>query len=363
MDKEDALVIFTEHIRQLEQDEDEEKHNEKKRQLREKRKNRERFIEFLDELNRQGKLTCVSKWCNLYQEISADPRYYSILKNLTGSTPLDLFKFYVHNLKRRYDEDKQIIKQIIKDKQFQITYTTTFDDFLQLLKEHEQDNSLDLNNIKMMYEKLIDREKERERERQKELNKSKRKIESQFINLLSKVEPSIDENTDWESVRIKIEDEDIFNEFNETERLQLFKSYLQSLEESCSHHHSKSRKQKKLKKSKYVHSSSESISSDMELDQHQFNTRDNLINNSEDNSNLERKKFKKHHHHHHHKSRSHSGSVSSNKRSRSPLSRSPIYEKNRNNSKKDRHLDVVNSNIKFEINFLNDIKKLFSFFI
>lgn len=167
--------------------------------------------------------------------------------------------------------------------------------------------------------------------------------------MLSKLDPPIDENSNWESIRMKIEEEDIFNEFNETERLQLFKSYLQSLEESCSHNHSKSRKQKKSNKSKYVNSSSESISSDMELDQQKFYTRENSIDNLVDNdSNLERKKSRKHHHHHyHHKSRSHSGSVSSHKRSRSPLSKSPVYERH-HNSRKERHLDVVNFFKKFK---------------
>lgn len=43
MDKEDALVVFEEHIRELEKEEDEEKEREKKRSKRQQRKNRERF--------------------------------------------------------------------------------------------------------------------------------------------------------------------------------------------------------------------------------------------------------------------------------------------------------------------------------
>ena len=33
---------------------------------------------------------------------------------LTGSTPLDLFKFYVEDLKARFSEEKKIIKEILK---------------------------------------------------------------------------------------------------------------------------------------------------------------------------------------------------------------------------------------------------------
>lgn len=338
MEKEDALIIFTEHIRQLEQDEDEEKANEKKRQFREKRKNREKFIEFLDELNEQGKLTCISKWCNLYQDISSDPRFFALLTHFSGSTPLDLFKFYVENLKRRYEEDKYVIKQILKENQFQMQHSTTYDEFVQLLKEDERGFKLDSNNVKMMYDKLVDRAKDVERERLKELNKSKRKREIQFLNLLAKLEPPIDENTQWEDIRPKVENEDISNEFNETERMKLFESYLQSLEESCTHHHSKSRKQKKLKKTKYVHSSSSSISSDLDNQEREQESMDYNIERSVE-RNSERRKSR-----HHHKSRSHSGSISSShKRSRSPLSRSPIYERHHKRHHQ-RHLDMISDN-------------------
>lgn len=329
MDKEDALVIFTEHVRQLEQDEEEEKRNEKKRSLRQKRKNREKFEEFLGELHEQGKLTCVSKWCNLYQEISADPRFHLMITNFSGSTPLDLFKFYVDNLKRRYEEDKQAIKTILKERQFAVDCQTAFDDFLELLKEDaDRAGKLDTNNVRMMYDKLLERAKESEKERQRELNKSKRKLEMQFVSALSRVEPPIEESSSWEEVRFKIEHEEIFNEFDEPERVHLFKSYIHSLEESCSHHHSKSRKQKRLKKSRHVHSSSSSISSDMELDPEE-------ASNEYENSS----KRAKHHHHHSHKSRSQSGSVSSHRRSRSqsPLS----YEKQREPRKHQKHLDTV----------------------
>lgn len=44
MDKEDALLVFENHIRQLEKDEEEEKERDKKRRKRQERKNRDGFI-------------------------------------------------------------------------------------------------------------------------------------------------------------------------------------------------------------------------------------------------------------------------------------------------------------------------------
>ena len=38
----------------------------------------------------------------------------------TGSSPLDLFKFYVEDLKSRYQDEKKLIKEILKEKNFDV---------------------------------------------------------------------------------------------------------------------------------------------------------------------------------------------------------------------------------------------------
>lgn len=54
MDKEDALIVFEEHIRELEKEELEEKEREKKRMKRQCRKNRDQFLALLDTLHEEG---------------------------------------------------------------------------------------------------------------------------------------------------------------------------------------------------------------------------------------------------------------------------------------------------------------------
>jgi pre-mRNA-processing factor 40 len=44
MDKEDALIVFEQHIRELEQEEEEERERNKKRMKRLQRKNRDSFL-------------------------------------------------------------------------------------------------------------------------------------------------------------------------------------------------------------------------------------------------------------------------------------------------------------------------------
>jgi pre-mRNA-processing factor 40 len=59
----------------------------------------------------------MSLWVELYPVISGDIRFAAMLGQ-PGSTPLDLFKFYVEDLKSRYYEEKKIIKEILKEKSF-----------------------------------------------------------------------------------------------------------------------------------------------------------------------------------------------------------------------------------------------------
>ena len=45
---------------------------------------------------------------------------------IAGSTPLDLFKFYVEDLKNRLHEEKKIIKEILKETNFNVEIETPY---------------------------------------------------------------------------------------------------------------------------------------------------------------------------------------------------------------------------------------------
>jgi len=120
MDKEDALIVFEKHVKELEKEEEEEREMDKRRKRRIERKNRDAFIKLLDELHDHGKLTSMSLWVELYPVISSDARFLQMLGQ-PGSSPLDLFKFYVEDLKSRYQDEKKIIKEILKEKSFEVS--------------------------------------------------------------------------------------------------------------------------------------------------------------------------------------------------------------------------------------------------
>ena len=56
MDKEDALIVFEDHIRELEKEEEVEREKERNRIRRQQRKSRDAFIELLDELHERGSM-------------------------------------------------------------------------------------------------------------------------------------------------------------------------------------------------------------------------------------------------------------------------------------------------------------------
>lgn len=252
MDKLDALEVFIEYIEQLEDEERDERRRERKEKAKQERENRFAFVRFLDELHAAGHLTSISKWQNLYQTISSDPRYIALLSQpLSGSTALDLFKFYVEDLKARYEDEKQIIHDILKARNFNVTLDTTFVDFATFVSEDERSANLDGGNLKMIFERLAEKEREKERARQREVMKERRRLEQALFAVLARhIEDDDEIDLDWTTVRSLICDEPAFKAIDkEEDRIEMFKNYLDSMHDTCLHHH------KKPKNSKCSHNS------------------------------------------------------------------------------------------------------------
>merc|ERR1712141_574401 len=243
MDKEDALIVFEDHIRQLEKDEEVEKEKDRKRQKRFQRKNRDAMIQVLDELHEAGKLTSMSLWVELYQAVSADIRFSNMLGQ-PGSTPLDLFKFYVEDLKSRYTAEKKVIKDILKEKSYEVKPNTTFEEFATLVCDDNRSATLDAGNVKLTYNSLLEKAESKEKERMKEENRKLRKLETNFRTMLAKL--PIEPSTPWETARPQLEKEPEFEAVSqEFERQRIYKEFMKDLEESCQHSHNKRKKKSK----------------------------------------------------------------------------------------------------------------------
>ncbi|XP_067405533.1 pre-mRNA-processing factor 40 homolog A isoform X2 [Emydura macquarii macquarii] len=248
MDKEDALICFEEHIRALEKEEEEEKQKSLLRERRRQRKNRESFQLFLDELHEHGQLHSMSSWMELYPTISSDIRFTNMLGQ-PGSTALDLFKFYVEDLKARYHDEKKIIKDILKDKAFVVEVNTTFEDFVTVISSTKRATTLDAGNIKLAFNSLLEKAEAREREREKEEARKMKRKESAFKSMLKQATPPIELDAVWEDIRDRFVKEPAFEDITlESERKRIFKDFIHVLEHECQHHHSKNKKHSKKSK-------------------------------------------------------------------------------------------------------------------
>ncbi|XP_062821864.1 pre-mRNA-processing factor 40 homolog A [Anolis carolinensis] len=269
MDKEDALICFEEHIRALEKEEEEEKQKGLFRERRRQRKNRESFQIFLDELHEHGQLHSMSSWMELYPTISSDIRFTNMLGQ-PGSTALDLFKFYVEDLKARYHDEKKIIKDILKDKGFIVEVNTTFEDFVTVISSTKRATTLDAGNIKLAFNSLLEKAEAREREREKEEARKMKRKESAFKSMLKQATPPIELDAVWEDIRERFVKELAFEDITlESERKRIFKDFMYLLEHECQHHHSKNKKHsKKSKKHHRKRSRSRSGSESEDEDNH-----------------------------------------------------------------------------------------------
>uniref|UniRef100_H3BIN8 Pre-mRNA-processing factor 40 homolog A n=1 Tax=Latimeria chalumnae TaxID=7897 RepID=H3BIN8_LATCH len=282
MDKEDALICFEEHIRALEKEEEEEKEKSRLRERRQQRKNRESFQAFLDELHETGQLHSMSTWMELYPSISVDIRFSNMLGQ-PGSTPLDLFKFYVEDLKARFHDEKKIIKDILKDRNCTVEINTTFEDFAHVISFDKRAATLDAGNIKLTFNSLLEKAEAREREREKEEARKLRRKEAAFKSMLKQEAPPLEPDSNWDEVRDRFVNDSAFDQITvESERIRLFKEFLQVLENECQHYHSKSKKHsKKSKKHHRKRSRSQSGSESDEDDHHHRSQKKRKRNHSE----------------------------------------------------------------------------------
>lgn len=83
--------------------------------------------------------------------------YFCVFKGQHGSTPLDLFKYYVEDLKARFHDEKKIIKEILREKEFEVKVDTSFDQFATVICEDKRSATLDAGNVKLTYNSLLEK--------------------------------------------------------------------------------------------------------------------------------------------------------------------------------------------------------------
>jgi len=241
-EKEDALNAYIDFARDLEKEYEDQRLMEKNKLKRQQRKHREGFCTLLSELHADGYINSMSRWMDLFPKISTDMRFSKMLGQ-AGSTPLDLFKFFVEDLKSRYSDEKKIIKEIIKDKGFEVEVRTTFEEYNAVVTADERSSALDPGNIKMAFNSMHEKAEIQDRDRQKKEERDNRRKESSFRSMLKNSDPSLENGDKWEEVRERFESDPYFEAVSlESDRLKYFKEWMET---------HRAKKEKKKKKKKY----------------------------------------------------------------------------------------------------------------
>lgn len=70
---------------------------------------------------------------------------------------MDLFKFYVEDLKSRFHDEKKILKEILKEKEFEVKRDTAFEQFATVICEDKRSANLDAGNVKLTFNLLLEK--------------------------------------------------------------------------------------------------------------------------------------------------------------------------------------------------------------
>lgn len=261
MDKEDALAVFEDHIKQCEKEHEVEMEQETKRMRRQHRKSREEYLMLLEELHKKGEITSMSLWSSLFPVISTDPRFEHMLMQ-PGSSPLDLFKFFVEDLKHQYTADRRLIKDILTEKACQVNATTEYKEFSEWITTHPKGEKVDHGNMKLCYNSMIEKAESKAKDEEKESTRKKRRVESEFRNLLKA--HNVDHTSEWGVIKPKIEKDKAYLALeNDEERETAFTHYKNGTSAGGGEageltEKSKKKKKDKKKKSKRSDNNSES---------------------------------------------------------------------------------------------------------
>lgn len=144
-------------------------------------------------------------------------------------------------MKSRFHDEKKIIKEILKEKDFEVGVDTTFDQFATVICEDRRSATLDAGNVKLTFNSFLEKVRiffliisfldlnfmffqaeAKEKERLKEESKRMKKLEMSFKSLLRDL--NIDYEQSWDDVRGKLEKEDEFLAFDsESDRIRVYK--------------------------------------------------------------------------------------------------------------------------------------------
>lgn len=156
MDKEDALNLFQAHIKKLESIHKEELDLVSRARELYYAENRQKFIKLLKNLHKTRILTDNSTWKQIYPHIKDSLEFLEMIAS-PGSSPLDIFKFFIRDIQYNYTEDVAALKTVLKDYGYEITMKTSYDNFYKFVKSVRDLSHVRKANVAYFYDVVMSR--------------------------------------------------------------------------------------------------------------------------------------------------------------------------------------------------------------
>ena len=116
MDMSDALETFQEYIRELENEHYEDVDKTKFIEKRIFRRNRDKFLRLLDNYKHAGIIKMGTPFDLIFSKHLVYEKKFTNCLGQPGSTALDLYKFFINDLKSQFQKNKRIIIALLKNK-------------------------------------------------------------------------------------------------------------------------------------------------------------------------------------------------------------------------------------------------------
>jgi len=216
-DEYEQITAFTEYMKVAEkQDFDE------KRRIRRyhERKNREAYRQMLEDKFRLEEFTIKTKWNKMMMILKDDPRYLNILGQ-PGSTPKELFDYFITTQKANFKRHKAILKQVIRNYNIKLTSKMTFEEFNNAFSVNTDYIAIKDENKKFLHEYVLAKVRQKEKDTVKKYMKAIKKYES-FVRSIE----GVNKNSKYEDYKELINQRENFNVIGEDEKRMKFYGYV-----------------------------------------------------------------------------------------------------------------------------------------
>ncbi|KAF9956423.1 hypothetical protein BGZ72_002801 [Mortierella alpina] len=233
----DQLIVFEDHIKQLEKEYDQKRVRDRVLRKRAERKRREAFKELLGELRSKSQLNAKICWMQIYPLIKDDPRYSNMLGQ-PGSTPMELFWDMIEDLDERLYQDRKMVQDLLKNADFEILPETTLEEFTEALSKQEKASAISTDDRKLIFEQLLGKAVHYAKEEKRRQEKLARKKAESFRSMLKALDPPVTVESSWEDVKTKAESEPEYAALdNDEKRKEVFERYIERLKERAAKNH------------------------------------------------------------------------------------------------------------------------------